>query len=190
MKPFVDIVFPPFDYSILIPEIGVPILTANLKKAGFSVEQADFNIEFINDYMATPSSYSPLTMMMEGIATREKMELGRDRDAFIQHAARNLLRLKGREEGQCALSFAAVTRGEIHTGKSCHLKDKGEGESWIDRMDSFASVSDRGSRNRMEFMEVLSQQERLCPDLRKDLLKVIQKFYFEPPSYRLEDVLK
>ncbi len=45
------LVFPPMSISHGSPELGMPELTVNLRAAGFSVEQHDWNIEFLADHL-------------------------------------------------------------------------------------------------------------------------------------------
>ncbi|MBW2522823.1 MAG: hypothetical protein JRI23_01545, partial [Deltaproteobacteria bacterium] len=62
----VDLFFPPFDYSVLIPELGVPLLTAVLRRAGHQVRQTDLNQEFLQGHLGRLESYLPLLKTRDG----------------------------------------------------------------------------------------------------------------------------
>ncbi len=60
------LVFPPISISHGSPELGMPELTANLRATGFSVEQHDWNIEFLADYLLQTRNLRALLGIMAG----------------------------------------------------------------------------------------------------------------------------
>ena len=199
----IDLVFPPFDYSVLMPELGIPLLAANLRRAGFAVRQADWNIEFVVNELGRLSSLARLVERFPAEPVDEWRAAAEDPARFLARFAGALGRLAAgtgrravsprardsRPGGSAADPFEAIRAVERRTQKSCHLRPHQLGEDWREALER---LPDRLRNPRTASAAVLAGLARWGardPDFRARLLRLLQHLHFAAASGRVEDVL-
>lgn len=200
----IDLVFPPFDYSVLMPELGIPLLAANLRRAGFEVRQADWNIEFVVRELGCLSSLARLVERFPAAPAGDWRAAAGDPTRLLERFARALQGLQApgsrepsgsrpakndRSSGAARDPFDAIRAVERRTQKSCHVRPHQILGDW---REEFARLPGRLRDPRNPACAILAGLARWGArdkDFRARLLRLLQHLHFAPPSYRIEDVL-
>jgi hypothetical protein len=177
-----DLLFPPFDTSVLMPELGIPQLTANLRRAGHQVRQADLNIEFIVDHLGDLASYAPLFRGDERSAG-----VPQDRDGFLRYLSDSLCRLTGRDLGQPADPFESIRRFERRAQKSCQLAPHQIRTDW--RQQAAQLAAGQSAAPIPAGLATLARLGARDAAFRARLYRLLQHHYFAPRSFQVPDVL-
>ncbi|MBW2263489.1 MAG: radical SAM protein [Deltaproteobacteria bacterium] len=172
----IDLVFPPFDDSVLIPEIGVPVLTANLARSGHHVRQADLNVEFIRRHLSSLGSYSrPLGLLSLPPGGRRDV----DPRAFLEDLAAALCRARALHVDHRGSLVELAKTTERSIGKTCQFGRLRPSPDWSGQMRGLDAPPALAALARHE-----SEHEWFF----RDLLGVVKHFGFAPASYASDDV--
>ncbi|NMC71313.1 MAG: radical SAM protein [Myxococcales bacterium] len=200
----IDLIFPPFDYSVLMPELGIPLLTANLRRAGFEVRQADWNIEFIVRELGRLSTLTRLVDRFPPAPADEWRAAAQDPTRFLARFAGVLggLAAAGADRrpaspsvrrtgagGSTVDPFDAIRAVERRTQKSCHLRPHQIEEDWRAAYERLPDGLRNPCESRPAVLSGLARWGARDPDFRARLLRLLQHLHFAPASYRVEDVL-
>lgn len=180
----IALVFPPFDPSVLIPEIGVPILAAALRSAGHDVSQGDWNQEFLHGYLGRLDAFAGPLAAMDGLEEQYRRACANDRDQLLAALARGWARPWQRHEVDEPL-LAARAR-EREEGKSPHVLPHQVRRDWGDDL---REMQQREPGRAGALLAALARHGARDPRFRRDLLRVIQHFTCLPSSYRATEVL-
>ncbi len=188
------LIFPPISISHGSPELGMPELTANLRAKGFAVEQHDWNIEFLADYLLQPDNLRAVLASMAGdvflpveAARSPRMFL----DLLFARGVAHKSKAYNGEPTEDFSEFLAINRAKYSL---CHgLPDvevrrrldtawpdgpmrPADGGSWSSSPDDLVRAVQHLSKNYANFFV--------------DFLEGLQEVWLTPRSYRMEDVLK
>lgn len=173
-----DLFFPPFDYSVLIPELGVPLLTAVARKAGHRVRQADLNQEFLQTHLGDLRSYEPLLARRQPPWPTDAAAITNDRRALLEFIGAGLVSIDGAAHELAGSPLAHVRRQERLIDKSCHLASSQLRSDWSTQVDEEAP----------RLLGELARQGGRELGFRRDLLRLLHHLYFTPTSYGVDAV--
>lgn len=176
----IDLFFPPFDYSVLIPELGVPMLTAASKKAGHEVRQLDLNQEFIRSHLGELRTYAPLLEAIESRSSAHPVDETDDPRALLERIAARLVSIDGTAHDYGGEPFDYIRRQERLVDKSCHLSASQVTTDW-------SAASDEGMP---PLLGALARHGARSLRFRRDLLRMLHHLYFTPTSYGVDAVLR
>lgn len=169
----IDLVFPPFDYSVLIPEIGVPVLKANLERAGHEVRQADLNVELISGILSGPEAHVGL---LEALSLPERG----DSTTFLESLAWELCRVRGIRPPRADSLLELAKERERSMGKTCQFGREPDPPGWVAQPGGPVEGA----------LGTMVRHWREGKSFGRDLLRVIHHFYFTPPTYGVDDVIR
>ncbi|MBN1772432.1 MAG: hypothetical protein JXB32_14275 [Deltaproteobacteria bacterium] len=196
----IDLVFPPFDYSVLVPEVGLPVLTANLRRGGFEVRQADWNVEFLVRELGRLSGPARLVERFPAGSVEEWREAAAQPSRLLTAIARALGWNPARPAGpgrpgrsgvddSAADPFEPIRVIERRTQKSCHLRPHQILGDWREEFERLPSRWRDPRDFRSVVLAGLARWGARDPDFRARLLRLLQHLHFAPASYRMEDLL-
>lgn len=185
----VDLAFPPFDYSLVVPEIGVPLLTANLRRAKQQVRQTDLNMEFIVDELGSLKTYARLFEQFAPISPTEKDAFVREPNRFLAYVCGQTCHVRGLPFQNGVDPLQPVMEVERRAQKSCHLRPHQIRSDWREDWRTDGGAGKLGRLNKPDALELLAHHGARDPHFRARLLRLLNHYYFKPKSFYADDLL-